>query len=231
MTRGQALTIGILFGLVLLVFAGLAVVALLAPVDLFATPAVAPTATSLLPTSTPTFPSFLPTPSLETAQPPAPTPTNTRLPTLTPRPPASPTPTVLVQFTLPTRRPTPTPELPPTIALPAPAGSTPEVEATATIQVQYSITFNAEKDRIDRGDCTYLSWRVEGGSAVRLDNDPVRSADRDEVCPSRDTTYQLYVLLPDGNSATREVTITVRDSNDNDNDTFDERDTFDDDDE
>ncbi len=217
MTRSQALTIGIMFGFVVLIFGGLAVFLFSGSFEGFAAPTPSPTATPLPPPEpTPTFPNFLPTPSREPPVQLQPTATNTRLPTATPQPAKTPTPTIVFQLTLPLRRPTATPILPPADLVPATVTGVPSVEPTATVQLQYNISFEAQRSRIDEGKCTRLSWRVEGAMAVRLDGEPVASASRDEVCPKKDTTYRLTVYLPDGNQVTRELTITVR-KNDNDN--------------
>ncbi len=205
MTRKQALIIGVLMGFVILACAGMLVVLQL-PYDRL----VPPTATATPPpptiTPTPTRQSFLPTASLETPTPAEPTATNTRVPTSTPRPPRTPSPTVVIN--LPTPRPTPT-----TIPTPTPV-ALPTNTATSipptSIPLQYNIYFEADETTITRGDCTDLEWRVVGAVSVRLDGQSVSPSGQKEVCPSRDTSYQLTIELPgSAQLQNRTVKITV----------------------
>jgi hypothetical protein len=107
----------------------------------------------------------------------------------------------------------------PTVAIPPTATDIPLVDTSTTpVQVQFSISFSADKSRIDEGECTDIRWRVEGAVAVRFEGDRAAPVDREKVCPKKDTTYRLTVELPDGNRASREVEVTVReDNNSNDN--------------
>lgn len=191
MTRKQALIIGVLIGFVLLACAGMLVVLQL-PYDRLIPPSATPTPLPPTITPTPTRQSFLPTASLETPIPAEPTATNTRVPTSTPRPPRTPTPPVEIK--LPTRQPTattvpsPTPvTLPPNTATPIPP---------TPIPLQYDIYFEADESTITRGDCTDLEWRVVGAATIRLDGQSVSPSGQKEVCPSRDTSYELTVELP-----------------------------------
>lgn len=207
MSRTQAIVIGLLAGLVALIFIGL-VLLLVVPLDQIFPAAPAPTspraATVVLPT--PTFPNFLPTPSQETPTPAEPTPTNTRLPTLTPTQPRPPTPTVV--FDLPDPEPTATPTLPPT-PIPVPT-DTPTVRPSTPVPRQYSISFEAEDSTIAEGDCTDLEWQVSGASGVQLDGQDVSPSGSKEVCPDQDATYQLTVQFPDrAQFEIRTVEITV----------------------
>lgn len=215
MSRRQALLIGILAGVVVLVFGFLAAVLFIEPVNrlFFTTPT--PTIT-LTPTVSPTstLPNFLPTPSSEPPTPAEPTPTNTRLPTPTPRPTNTPRPTVVFVLTLPAR-PTDTPTPPPTLP-PAVISSPRPGDPTRPPQIQYDIDFRSDGSRLDEGQCANLRWQVIGATNVRLDGDPVPLSGSRRVCPNDDTTYQLTAQLPDGNQASREVEITVRPADDDD---------------
>lgn len=194
MTRLQAITIGLLAGLVGLVC--LAMIMLLF-VDLSGpTLLSAPSPTlSLEPISlpTPTFPNFMPTAGLETPVV-EPTPTNTRVPTVTPRPPQEPTPTVV--FLLPTRRPTDTP-IPTPLPPPPPPTNTPVLPTPTPPPREYSISFWAEEPNLVQGECTDLEWDVIGATAVMLDGRSVDPSGDREVCPDEDASYQLTVQLPD----------------------------------
>lgn len=194
MSRSQAIIIGLLVGLVALIFAGLAVL-LVVPLDqlLPAASTAVPTAPPAVVPPTATFPNFLPTPERETPTPAEPTPTNTRLPTLTPTQPRLPTPTVV--FNLPEPKPTDTPTPVPT-PIPVPT-STPTVRPVTPVPRQYSISFKAKDSTITEGDCTDLEWKVVGATAVRLDGRDVSPSDKKEVCPRRDTTYELTIEFPD----------------------------------
>lgn len=212
MSRSQALIVSILFGFVILVFLG-ALALFFIPLEMFA-PVPTPTITSLppRPTPTPTFPNFLPTANFETPVL-EPTPANTRLPTATPSPERTATSTVVLELNYPEPKhtPTPLPTIPPP---PAPASPTTSPEATQPASRQYNIKFEADDTRIDEGDCTFLRWRVDGALAIELDGKRVSRIDREEVCPTKRTTYELTLQLPDGNQARRQVTIEVEEVND-----------------
>jgi hypothetical protein len=208
LNRTQAAVIAVLLGFILLVC--LAMVAVLFfPYEQYipSTPAptITPTATE---TATPTIEPFLPTAPPNTPVT-APTAPNTRVPTVTPPPERSPTPTVILQLPTPriipsaTPSPIPTGPLPPTIT--PPGGPTPTVGPR-----QYSISFEAEDTRIEQGECTELEWRVQGALVVRLDGDRVSPRGNEEVCPDKDTTYELTIQLPDSPAIQgRSVTIIV----------------------
>lgn len=212
LNRTQAAVIAVLLGFVLLVC--LAMVAVLFfPFDQYIqsapVPTVTPTATEA---ATPTIETFLPTAPPNTPVT-VPTPTNTRVPTVTPLPERSPTPTVILQLPTPYIRPsaTPTPipaePLPPTIT--PPGGPTPTPGPRA-----YSIRFEAKDTRIEQGECTELEWDVRGALVVRLDGDRVSPRGDEEVCPDKDTTYELTIQLPDSPAIQgRSVTIIVEEPN------------------
>jgi hypothetical protein len=191
-SRPQAIVIGMLVGIVALVFIGL-MAALFIPFERVFPAAPPPTPPPPTITPSPTFPNFMPTASLETPTPSEPTPTNTRLPTLTPTQPKPPTPTVL--FDLPEPKPTATPTPPPTrIQVPT---VTPTARPPSPVPRQYSISFKADQSKITKGDCTDLKWEVIGASEVQLNGQRVAPSDKREVCPERDTEYRLTIQFPD----------------------------------
>lgn len=199
MTRTQAAILAILIGLVTLVFIVL-VVLLVFPFERLSQPAPGPTLssppTSLAITPSPIIDDSLPTASLETPVIGPPTPTNTRVPTVTPRSSNSaPTPTIEFQLPTPIRRPTatptPTPVPPPTVT------RVPTSAPTSTlVPRQYSVFFDADPETIERGECTDLEWRVQGATSITLDGGDVNPSGTREVCPTRTTIYELTVQLP-----------------------------------
>ncbi|MCB0155278.1 MAG: hypothetical protein KDF65_10820 [Anaerolineae bacterium] len=216
MTRSQALIVGILFGFVVLVFFG-AVALFFIPFEVFAPapPTIAiDTPLPPQPTPTATFPNFLPTalPDTPVAEP---SPTNTRLPTLTPTPLRTATPTVVIELNYPQPKATDTP-VPSNTPPPQPPTLAPSPVATQPLSRQYNISFEADDTRIDEGDCTFLRWRVDGALEIELDGQRVGRMDRDEVCPTKRTTYELTIQLPDGVQARRQVTIEVEEVDEND---------------
>ncbi|MCA9948660.1 MAG: META domain-containing protein, partial [Anaerolineales bacterium] len=99
---------------------------------------------------------------------------------------------------VPTAAPTPTP-------IPAPT-------ATPTPQ----ISFTADQTSIQQGQCTTLRWSVENIQAVwvypqgeRFDRFPRTGQGSEQVCPTSTTTYEMRVLLRDGSTVIRQVTVNV----------------------
>ena len=112
--------------------------------------------------------------------PPTPVPTPTRIP-----PTATPV------------RPTPTPALP-----------------TATPSAQ--INFWADRTQINQGECATLSWDVRNVQGVwvypqgsNFSAFPRTGQGSERVCPAVTTTYEMRVLLTDGSTQFRQVTINV----------------------
>ena len=204
MTRKQALIIGVLIGFVILACAGMLVVLQL-PYDRLVPPTA--TVTPLPPTITPspTRQSFLPTASLETPTPAEPTATNTRVPTSTPQPPRTPTPPVEIK--LPTRKPTAT-TIPSPTPIPLPT-NTVTLFTPTVVPLQYDIYFKADDTTITRGNCTDLEWRVVGATVIRLDGQNVSPSGQKEVCPTRNTSYELTVELP-GSALLQNRTVNIR---------------------
>jgi heat shock protein HslJ len=116
------------------------------------------------------------------ATPPTPVPTATRVPP-TPRPA------------------TPTPLPPPPTAVPPP---------------QTQINFWADRTQINQGECATLFWDVRGVQAVWVyprgadfTRFPVTGQGSRTECPTVTTTYEMRVLLNDGSTQFRQVTINV----------------------
>jgi heat shock protein HslJ len=108
--------------------------------------------------------------------------------------------------------PTPTRVPPPTAR---PATATP-IRPTPIPPPQTRINFWADRTQINRGECTTLRWDVYGvrGVWVYPRGSDYRSFPRtgqgsEQVCPSSTTTYEMRVLLQDGSTQFREVTVNV----------------------
>jgi hypothetical protein len=81
---------------------------------------------------------------------------------------------------------------------------------TAPPKPTATIDFRADRTILDAGECTWLRWDVENVSAVYMNDVGVIGHDRREVCPSATTTYRLHVVLGDGSSIDKTVTISVQ---------------------
>jgi len=57
------------------------------------------------------------------------------------------------------------------------------------------IVFTAERDTLQPGECTSLSWDVEGGFGVTLNGDQVPKTGETEVCPEETQRFELSVDL------------------------------------
>jgi heat shock protein HslJ len=110
---------------------------------------------------------------------------------------------------------TPLPQATATPTSPAAPTATPiPLPPTATPSAQ--ISFWAERTNIDQGQCTTLRWSVENVQGVwvypqgeRYHRFPRTGQGSEQVCPMRTTTYEMRVLLRDGATTFREVTINV----------------------
>lgn len=71
------------------------------------------------------------------------------------------------------------------------------------------INFTADATSIDRGDCTYLRWETEYIASVYLNGEGVVGDSGRQVCPSSTRAYELSVVLLDGSTTTRSITISV----------------------
>lgn len=186
----------------------IAVIVLVFVPDELLFPEPTPTITNTpAPTATPTFPNFLPTPGFETPTPSEPTATNTRVPTASPIPTKLPTPTpgqifgVLTPVVNPTDTPLPTNTLAPTETVPT---------NTPIPGRQFSVLFEADKTRLDQGDCATLRWQAQGSITVQLDGQVVPAAGTRRVCPNRNTIYTLTTQLAGSAQIDRRtVSITV----------------------
>ena len=110
--------------------------------------------------------------------------------------------------------PTPTPTTPPTAA-PTPTARPTSQPATPTPTPE--ISFWADRTTITRGECTTLHWSVHNVQAVWVypSGEPYNRFPRtgegsEQVCPTTTTTYELRVLLRDGSTVFRQITINVQ---------------------
>lgn len=94
-----------------------------------------------------------------------------------------------------------------------PAQPTPEPGDTPspreTPGTPYFISFYADTYSLDYGKCATIYWSVEGIQAVYYQGRGVVGHSESMECPSSDSTYELRVVLMDGTSVYRYVTITV----------------------
>jgi heat shock protein HslJ len=97
---------------------------------------------------------------------------------------------------------------------PPTATPTPPPPPTATPVAQ--ISFWADRTNIEQGQCTTLRWSVENVQGVwvyprgeRYYRFPRTGQGSEQVCLVRTTTYEMRVLLRDGATTFREVTINV----------------------
>ncbi len=130
-----------------------------------------------------------------------PTSTPTSTPTVTP----TGTPTITPTVT-PTETPTVTPTVTATPTSTATATLTPT--ATPTQLLPPEISFCCDQT-ISAGECATLSWDVKHVQAIYLDGAGVTGQETKEVCPDSTTTYTLHVVLLDGSTTDRSVTVTV----------------------
>ncbi len=107
--------------------------------------------------------------------------------------------------------PTPPPTRTP---IPIPPTPTPMPQATATPVAV--ISFGADRTSINRGECITLNWSVQNvqGVWVYPQGEPYNRFPRtgqgsEQVCPPVTTTYEMRVLLLDGSTQFRQVTINV----------------------
>jgi heat shock protein HslJ len=78
------------------------------------------------------------------------------------------------------------------------------------------ISFWADDEVIQAGQCTTLHWEVENVQAVWVypqgqpyEDYPMTGKESHQVCPETTTTYEMRVLLTDGNVELRQVTVNV----------------------
>jgi hypothetical protein len=73
----------------------------------------------------------------------------------------------------------------------------------------YTIRFWADDDSIDQGECTVLRWETSNISQVYYEGKGVVGNGSSEECPEDDETFELKVILRDGSTQVRTVTIEV----------------------
>ncbi len=104
--------------------------------------------------------------------------------------------------------PPPTATSPPPTGTPLPPTATPP-PPTATPLPPTIASFQANPPSVTAGECTTLSWAVEGHiSAVYLGEEGVYDHDSSEMCPDATTTYNLRALGP-GGETTADATVNV----------------------
>jgi hypothetical protein len=104
--------------------------------------------------------------------------------------------------------PTGTPR-PPTATPPPPTGTPRPPTATPPPPPPTIASFTANPPSIEAGECSTLSWAVEGViSAVYLDGEGVGDHDSRSRCPTTTTTYTLRAVGP-GGERTADVTVAV----------------------
>lgn len=130
---------------------------------------------------------------------------------------SSPTPSPTVRATTPgaptVTPPTETPTATATPVTPTPTG-TPTSTATATSTPTTPppptiVSFQANPAQVQEGECTTLSWRVEGNpSAIYFDGEGVTSPDSRDRCPSETTSYTLRATGA-GGEVSKSLTVSV----------------------
>lgn len=108
------------------------------------------------------------------------------------------------------------PPPPPPVPGPVPTAA----PVTATPPPQIRINLSADPTVIERGQCTTLSWDVENVQAVWVyplgepfENYPETGQASRQECPTESTTYEMRVLLTNGQLELRQVSITVNATN------------------
>jgi hypothetical protein len=134
------------------------------------------------------------------------------LPTSSPEPTSSPVVPVPTATTPPppsitSIAPTMTPA-PPT-STPVPPTSTPPPPSPTTPPPPTIVSFQANPAQIQQGECTSVSWSVEGNpSAIYFDGEGVTSPDSRNRCPSETTSYTLVARGP-GGEVSQSLTVSV----------------------
>ncbi len=73
-----------------------------------------------------------------------------------------------------------------------------------------AVNFQADRTTLNPGGCALLSWNVENVAAVYLNGEGVPGQYSRQVCPGSTTTYTLLVVLRDGSTTQKVVTLTVQ---------------------
>ncbi len=108
----------------------------------------------------------------------------------------------------------PTPRVitaPPTAQPIPPTSNAPTHTSVApTAQTFYPmIDFRVDRESILYGECATLSWNVENIDQVYYQNNPTIGQGSSRECPTSTTTYRLNVLLRDGTTQDRYLTVRV----------------------
>ena len=103
--------------------------------------------------------------------------------------------------------PTMTP-IPPT-KTPVPPTSTPPPPSPTTPPPPTIVSFRADPGQIWEGQCTTVTWRVEGSpSAIYFDGEGATSPESRNMCPSETTTYTLRAVGA-GSEVSQSLTVSV----------------------
>ena len=80
-------------------------------------------------------------------------------------------------------------EISPSPTVPDAAPTAQETAAPAAAEI--TISFWADQNQIEQGNCTDLNWNVQHADSVLLDGKAVYAGGSQQVCPSQSTTYTL----------------------------------------
>jgi heat shock protein HslJ/uncharacterized protein YraI len=104
--------------------------------------------------------------------------------------------------------------------LPNPATPTPTPTPTPVPTPTPAITFTSTSYNINSGQCATLSWTTSNVQGVWVYpmgqnylNNGVVGTGTEEVCPTMTTTYEMRIQMQDGSIQTRQLTITVNQTN------------------
>lgn len=93
----------------------------------------------------------------------------------------------------------------------APKDSVPATQPAVTFTPS-AVYFRADKESINRGECTTLRWDVQNIRETTLDSQPVASPGNQRICPTETTTYTLAVTYFDDNRTEHLVTVSLNQS-------------------
>jgi hypothetical protein len=138
----------------------------------------------------------LPTPSAEPVRSPAEPAATALPPSVTPLPPTT---TPIPATSIP---------LPPT-STPIPPTSTPPPPSPTRLPPPSIVSFQADPAQVEEGECTTVSWRVEGNpSEIYYNGKGVTSPESATECPTETTSYTLVAKGP-GGEVSQSLTVTV----------------------
>ena len=84
----------------------------------------------------------------------------------------------------------------------------PTAQGTAAPAAEISISFWADQNQIQQGNCTDLNWNVQHADSISLNGSGVGASGSEQVCPSQTTSYTLIANAPSGQKQ-QSLTITV----------------------